>query len=202
MYDTREQWLRAAAEQYLAPMLPLREKPKTDDPLTPAADWELRLPPFKVSVGWPKGARKAIGQCFPGIACQDGATHHMFISPALEVAGDVLHVLLHELIHAAVGTTAGHKGPFVKLCKAVGLVKPWTATTPSEGLAERLAEIAKSLGPYPHVMLNWNERKKQPTRMLLYECPEGIKIRHAGKDLNATCNDCKQLFKLKVKEKG
>ncbi len=38
------------------------------------------------------------------------------------------HVLLHEMIHAAVGIDAGHKGPFKRAAIAVGLAGPMTAT--------------------------------------------------------------------------
>ncbi|MBV8357087.1 MAG: hypothetical protein JO189_04010 [Deltaproteobacteria bacterium] len=68
------------------------------------------------------------------------------------------------------GCDKGHKGEFVALCKAIGLVKPWTATTPSPELAATLAIYALQLGPYPHARLN-DVRKKQSTRMLKAVCP-------------------------------
>ena len=66
---------------------------------------------------------------------------------------------------------AGHKGPFVKLCKAIGLVKRWTATMAGPELAKTLAIYALQLGPYPHARLNDASRKKQSTRMLKVTCP-------------------------------
>jgi hypothetical protein len=83
---------------------------------------------------------------------------------------EILHVLAHEMAHAIVGTEAGHKGGFVKLCKAIGLIKPWTATTPGPELAKALAIYALQLGPYPHARLN-DVHKRQTTRMLKATCP-------------------------------
>jgi hypothetical protein len=74
------------------------------------------------------------------------------------------------MIHAIVGCDKGHKGEFVALCKAIGLVKPWTATTPGPELAATLAIYALQLGPYPHARLN-EVRKRQTTRMLKATCP-------------------------------
>lgn len=142
-----------------------------------------------VSVGFPKGRRggrgKAIGQCWPPELAEDKVSH-VFIHPGLDLA-DVPHVMLHELIHDTVGCGVGHKGSFVKLCKVVGLVKPWTATTPSEALASRLNALVKKLGTYPHGRLNAPERdpSKPKSRLLLLECPCGHKLRVAASTYEA-----------------
>jgi hypothetical protein len=78
----------------------------------------------------------------------------MFISPELDQPLEILHMLAHEMVHAIVGTECGHKGEFVKLYKAIGLVKPWTATTPGRELLKTLVIYALQLGPYPHARLN------------------------------------------------
>ena len=152
-----------------------------------------------VSVGWPRGARKnTIGQCFPPTMSADGGTHG-FISPVLDDPIEVLATLLHEWGHAVVGCEHGHRKPFIKFCKDVGLVKPWTATTPSDGLKERLTQVVSNLGPYPHEKLtSMGGGKKQTTRMRLYMCPGcDQKIRAATDFLSVTCDECQVGFLLK-----
>ena len=82
-------------------------------------------------------------------------------------------VLVHELVHHAVGVEHGHKGPFRKCAVAVGLVGPMRATTAGPALASRLHALAESIGPYPHAQLDANAgRKKQTTRMLKVTCAD------------------------------
>jgi hypothetical protein len=75
-------------------------------------------------------------------------------------------------VHHAVGVECGHKGPFRKLAKAVGLEGKMTATTASKPLAERLHALCVKLGPYPHAKLDatLSGKKKQGTRMLKVVC--------------------------------
>jgi hypothetical protein len=159
-FATREEWLKAAA-MAIRPLFDAQG----------AADY----PKFRVSCGWPKGGRNAIGQAWTPSASGD-ATAELFISPALEEligsgTGGVVDVLLHELIHAVVGSEAGHKGPFKKLAKAVGLEGKMTATYPSDALGSRLLEMVAHLGPYPHAELHNLTVPKQGTRMLKLLCP-------------------------------
>lgn len=156
-----------------------------------------------VSVGWPKGTRgtkgsNVIGQCWPPTMSADGGTH-CFISPALDKPVDVLAVLLHEHGHAVVGCEHGHKKPFATFCKDVGLVKPWTATTPGEVLLPKLEAIALKLGEYPHEALNAlaGGGKKQTTRMRLYQCPGcDQKLRAATDTLAVMCMPCDEPYVL------
>ena len=115
------------------------------------------------------GGKHAIGQCWDRTNSNDG-TYEIFISPELDQPFEILHTLAHEMIHAIVGCEAGHKGEFVTWCKRIGLVKPWTATTPGPELAATLAIYALQLGPYLHARLN-DVRKRQSTRMLKATCP-------------------------------
>src|SRR5215469_11478153 len=92
----------------------------------------------RVSCGWPArgglGARKAvIGQCFSPTVCRDGVPQ-IFVSPRIEDSLDVLGVLLHELIHAAVGCQFEHGKVFAQAARRVGLAGPPTATTISDRL--------------------------------------------------------------------
>src|SRR5580658_7741330 len=78
----------------------------------------------RVSVGFPSKralsrTNRVIGECWSKASSKDG-TPHVFVSPLLEEK-DAGHVLVHELVHAAVGHEAGHKGEFVRVMKHVGL---------------------------------------------------------------------------------
>lgn len=179
---TRESWLEAATSRLY------------DQHLAPAGAG--LLPPLKLSIGWPKGGsgkKVRLGECWYGESCADTRTHHIYITPALAEPVEVLRVLLHELVHAAVGAAAKHRGKFAKLAGRVGFESPWTSTPASAGLVEALTTLAAKLGAYPHVVLHPRVVKKQTTRMILWECAHGVKIRRAGK-LNARCLDCGEMF--------
>lgn len=159
-FATREEWLVACAQAV---------RPLFDE--QGAADY----PRFRVSCGFPKGGRRAIGQAWTPSASGD-ETAELFISPELETlveAGTpgVVDVLIHELIHAVVGNEAGHKGPFAKLAKAIGLEGKMTATYPGQELADKLLHLIAPLGPYPHAQLTKLNVIKQTTRMLKVTCP-------------------------------
>lgn len=139
-----------------------------------------------------------VAQCW--YKSHDGKTAQIFIAPSEVNAAKVAGHLLHEMIHACCPEGTGHKGQFVKLAKLVGFLPPWTRTPESDGLKERLEEIAKELGEYPHVGLDPLLKKKQTTRMLLYECG-CAKVRKAGQPLNALCLDCSTMFK-RVEKRG
>ncbi len=160
-YATREEWL-VAALPILTDWLRGSGAPLFATPL--------------VSVGFPSkralcAKNRAIGQCWT-IAGEKRS--HVFVSPTIDNTGDVLNVLLHELIHAAV-PKAGHKGPFRTIAKAVGLVGKMTSTTPSDDLKAAFIVLATELGDYPHRALNAEDVEKampkQGTRMLKIECP-------------------------------
>jgi len=116
----------------------------------------------QVSCGFPRGSSKAIGQCFDPEVCEDG-TVQIFISPCQSDPIRVLDILLHELIHAAVGIKEGHKGNFRKLAKEFGLAGKMTATYAEVGssLWEKLAMIAGKLGRYPHGSIKLKKKKKK-----------------------------------------
>ena len=158
-FSTREEWLNAAV---------VALRPLFDE--AGAADY----PKLRVSCGFPKGGRGAIGQAWTPEASGD-ATAEIFISPKLqtlaEVGGaSVLDVLVHELIHVIVGIDEGHRGQFKTLAQAVGLEGKMTATVASEELVNKLLEMAAPLGPYPHAELTDLKTTKQGTRMLKVIC--------------------------------
>lgn len=132
------------------------------------------LAAYRIGCGFPShGAlsrsNRVIGQCWGCQASADG-TSEIFVSPVLHEPLDVLAVLAHELIHAAVGVQHGHKGPFVKVMAELGLEGKPTATVPGDAFKLWTAPILAELGPYPHAAFNPEARKKQSTRLLLLEC--------------------------------
>lgn len=168
--STREEWLTDAIAA-LRPMF---------------AEIDKTLPAVRVSVGWPGGRGKkntVIGQCWPTGLAKDGVAQ-VFISPVLDDAVRVLDVLLHELVHVVDNCENGHKAPFARMAKALGLTGKMTATVASDELAEQLTAIADDLGVYPHAALSGSSPlvKKQGTRMLKVECPEdGYVVRTTAK---------------------
>jgi hypothetical protein len=182
---TREAWLEAMTEA-MRPWL---------------ADVGAPLPErVRVSVGWPSsrgisktGGSHTIGQCWSA-NCSKAGTPEVFISPLLDEATRVADVLLHELVHAAVGNEAGHGAAFARPAKALGLTGKMTATVASDELRERLVALVAEVGPYPHAgieALAIENRKKQGTRMLKVECPDcGYSLRTTRKWLEVGVPTC------------
>jgi hypothetical protein len=139
----------------------------------------LSLPALRVSCGWPSARglasptskNRTIGQCWAPHCSADG-TSELFISPVLADAADVAAVLVHELIHAAIGCDQGHGPQFRRAALAAGLTGKMTATTATPELAERLNVLAAQIGPYPHASLDRSQQKKQSTRLIKLRCPE------------------------------
>lgn len=177
---TREQWLIAVADA----CRPLFAKHKAE---IPAAD-KLRF-----SCGFPRGSRKAIGQAW---STRASATSHaeIFVSPEIEDAVRVADILVHELVHVVVGIEHGHKKPFGKLARALGLEGKLTATTAGAALRAELQAIVDMVGPYPGSRLSPMDGggpKKQSTRMLKCECPScGYVVRTTAKWLKVGLPIC------------
>lgn len=133
---------------------------------------------LRVSVGFPyRAGRKAIGQAF-SVECSQDKTFEVFVSPVIADPQVVLATLVHEVCHTVAGLKAGHRGPFRKCAKDMGLVGKMTATSAGEELAVDLHRIASDLGPYPHAELRPVDRKKQTTRLLKIACSDcGMPLR-------------------------
>lgn len=177
-FGTREEWLEAAV---LA--------------LTPL--YGVDLSTVRVSCGWPLrgGAslrRRTIGACHLALTTPDKRPH-LFISPVLAEPIEVLETLAHELCHAVVDVP-GHKGPFVSLARKIGLEGKPTATHAGPALAERLNSVLDRLGAYPHVGLIPTTRTKPGSRLRLFTCLCGIKVRVAHDEFAATCDECGEAF--------
>lgn len=158
----REHWLgRAVAE--LRPMFSEASLPLVDL--------------IHVSVGFPsRGAtsakRQTLGECWSGQRSADQAPQ-IFITPVLADPARVLDVLIHEMLHVAVGSEVGHKGPFKRGMPKLGLTGKPTATAAEPWLTEKLVRLTEqTLGPYPHPQLTaLGKIKIQGTRLLKAECP-------------------------------
>lgn len=177
----RESWLTLAVHH----LRPLFSTVRID---LPRADL------IRVSCGWPSagGAKRenpVCGECWPGEACIDGS-RQLFISPRIEEPFKVLHVLLHELIHAAIDDPdVGHRGIFKKYATRLGLTGKMTSTEPGPELSEKLQAILAELPEYPHAPISpkWKE-KKQGCRQIKAQCD------------NAVCNYIIRLSRLHAKK--
>lgn len=158
--QNREVWLTRAIEKHLTKMFKHSGSP---------------LPAVKVSVGLPygRGGKKAIGQHWSPEASDD-KKGSIFISPTINDSLEVLGVLVHELVHAAVGNEKKHGPEFRKVAVKLGLEGQMTATYPGLALQRSLRRVIKEIGKYPHAKLNlaMNPTKKQTTRMIKMECQD------------------------------
>ena len=164
-FNERESWLSAAAVLLQHEVFPSAGI----DPV----QWEQRR--YRVACGFPIGYRGSrtgkviMGQAFDPSISADG-TFEVFINPVIDNPVEVINVLAHELGHVRAGIQCGHRGEFARICRAIGLVGPMTATTPSEALRVKFQSIADQLGTYPHAKVDPNARRKQGTRLLKLQC--------------------------------
>lgn len=128
------------------------------------------------SIGFPSTRalstrNQRIGECWHGTLSADGAPH-LYISPLIADGARVADILVHELCHAALPVGTGHRAPFARLARAVGLTGKMTATTATPELASRLNELIAAIGPYPHAALAQGARvvKKQSARLIKVTC--------------------------------
>ena len=162
---TREEWLKLAEQGMRAWIEQL-----------PNGDALYQYPQHtRISCGFPKsskGRNNAIGQCWTAKVSADETTE-MFICPTQAEAARVCDILLHEMVHATVGVEHGHKKPFIRLARMLGLEGKITATVAGASLKARIGELLKTLPPYPHAELHPLARTtpKQKTALLKCECP-------------------------------
>ena len=166
-FTERESWLAAAAVLLQHEVFPSAG-------INPA-QWEQRR--YRVACGFPIGYRGSrtgkvtLGQAFDPSISADG-TFEVFINPILDNPVEVINVLAHEKGHVWAGIQCGHRGEFARICRAIGLVGPMTATTPSDALRVKFQSIADQLGSYPHAKVDPNARRKQGTRLLKLQCSD------------------------------
>lgn len=158
---TREQWLEAAIDR-MRPWF---------------ASIGHALPTkVRASIGFPSRMAfslktRRVGECWAASAAADGSSQ-IFITPLEGNSVKALDTLVHELVHAAVGTEHGHKGAFKRAALAIGLTGKMRSSEAGPELIERLNALTMELGAYPHSALNPAARttKKQSTRMIKARC--------------------------------
>lgn len=135
----------------------------------------------RVSVGFPGGRgpkANVVGQCWASASSADKRPQ-IFVHPVLDEPVEILGVLAHELAHAADDCASGHKGPFTKIIRAIGLEgKPTHAITFNDDVD--LTDIVTGLGEYPHGRLGGKgtdeeegeEEKRPGSRMLKVICAD------------------------------
>lgn len=158
-FEHREAWLHAVADQ-LRPIF-----------MSQGATIPEKI---RISCGFPSvrafsAKRQRLGECWTEANSADGHFEIM-ISPVLDDPMRVAGVLAHELVHATVGTEHGHKGPFAKLARSIGLEGRTTATTEGEAFRQTLGPILEAVGPYPHAQVS-KARTSQGTRLIKLQCP-------------------------------
>jgi hypothetical protein len=96
----------------------------------------------------------------------------IFISPLMDDAVKVAATVVHELIHAAIGTKHGHDPKFAAKARAMLLDGKPTATFASEAFKQRVAPLLEQVGAYPHSRMEpgLSGRKKQSTRLMKVIC--------------------------------
>lgn len=157
----------------------------------------LTLPEVRISTGFTsKGVRSnRIGECWHGTASADGLPQ-IFVHPRLSDGVEVGGVVVHELVHAAVGVGHGHGPEFKRPAVALGLEGRMTSTTVGTALRIDLERTIERLGPYPHASLTpaagvTSTGPKQTTRMVKCECPEcGYLVRTTQKWLDIATPTC------------
>lgn len=171
--NNREAWLNDIASG-IAPHIELASKKK--------------MPPFRISMGFPSRRglsvkKRVIGECWPGISSKDGAFEIM-ISPVLSQPMEIVGVVAHEMVHANVGCEVGHKGEFVRVIRAIGLIGKPTATVPGEAFIELATPLIKEIGyELAHSPLSpgMGHFKVQSTRLLKVSCHCGYIARVTNK---------------------
>jgi hypothetical protein len=148
------------------------------------------LPDIRITCGFPSRgglARKrlVVGQCWPATHSVAGRSE-IFISPLIDDAFKVAHIVLHELLHAVVGCVHGHRGPFKRAATRIGFVGKPTSTVPGEALANHIwYRVLPELGPYPHVRIEHPE-----VRISFSEIPEKKEAGLKTRLIKAVCDDC------------
>ena len=174
--NTRETWLNSATDE-LRPHFQAAGYRVPDD--------------IRFSIGFTSHGERSrrVGEHWQPSASEDGH-HEVFIRPDQADPVEVLGILVHELVHAAVPPGSKHGPVFRKAALAVGLTGKMRSTTSTDALVERLVRVVDRIGYLPHGKLNLRERgsdtpPKQSTRLLKAECACGYNVRVTRKWIDA-----------------
>jgi len=130
-HTSREDWATAFVRDQLDPIIE-----------------SMGISPKRVRIGFgqTQGGKNVIGECWDESVVADRVNE---ITIKVGMSGDparVLDVVAHEYAHAVAPRMTGHKGEFVKIAKAFGLVGKMTATIASPEF-ELAAAIALQSDP-------------------------------------------------------
>lgn len=134
------------------------------------------LPRIRVSCGF-TSSKAAIGECHYPVGSTDGSTE-IFIHPGQADPIEVAAILLHEVIHAALGQGFGHGKEFGRLARGFGLLGKLTATYAGPVARDLLSRAMATLPAYPHAALLSGATADRP------------KKQHSKELLNVLCPDC------------
>lgn len=151
---------------------------------------------IRFAIAFPSTGRNGgrIGELWHSTTSDDG-NFELIVRADIAHPVEVLGVLVHELIHAALPIEAGHGKLYKAAAIKIGLQGKMIHALPGPLLTPRLTEIAEALGPLPHARLNIergatnkgpaDRPKKQGTRMLKATCegagPCGYTVRLTAK---------------------
>jgi hypothetical protein len=136
------------------------------------------------------GKGTCVGECWASVASGDGH-FEIFIRPDKSDPVEVLGILVHELVHAALPIGSGHGPAYKTLAQKIGLEGQMRHAMPGMHLIEILKGLANDLGPLPHASLDiefreLGKRKKQKTHMLKAFC-EGVETNGKREGCDFTC---------------
>ena len=175
----REGWLTAFAEA-IAPIIKQR------------TGLSVPLSKTRLACGFPRTGgtpsrtgRVTTGQCLMGHA---SGLNEIMINPIrdtvievktvdqdghkVEEGHGIAETVIHELLHAALDVGVGHKAPFARAAKAMGLQGKPTSTNAGPELVKIIEGIIEKIGPYPHQAIKGEWGRKQGTRLLKVACPD------------------------------
>jgi hypothetical protein len=129
------------------------------------------------------------GMCMHGDSHKSGL-HELLINPIVAdlVTPDkrgIAETVIHELLHASLDKGVGHKAPFARAAKAMGLEGRPTSTTLGPELEKIVQGIVDKIGPYPHKALDGEWGRKQTTRLRKVMCTDCGYINEAGNGYTA-----------------
>lgn len=133
---------------------------------------------LRISCGFTSsGARgRVIGECWMP-AASDDSSFEIFIRPDQATKQQVVAVLVHELIHAALGPKHKHDKTFGLMARNLGLEGPLTATRGGEQLWAWVDPLMEDMPKYPgaklHAAVRAPWKRIQPsTPHVNLRCPE------------------------------
>ena len=157
-HTTRETWLLAAVD-LLRPVFLAKHHVIPKDVM--------------VSCGFASTGTRShhIGQCWSRQSSTNDK-NQIFISPALHEPVEVLDTLVHELVHAVDDCQHKHGKEFKKIALSLGMKGPMRSADAGPELKEKLTQLAKQLGVYPHGKLQVTHHKAVSRARARAKCPE------------------------------